>query len=430
MTKARDIADGVDTADIADGAITTAKLADNSINATKLDVSGNGTAGQVLASDADGSFSWADASDPLAYTTVSGTTPSLDVGSYNFFNQGTLTGNTTLSFASVPTEAEWKYTFKTAGTSGAWDITTLNETGKKSRVNSGGVGFARGSYVGKNGTKYYVAEYLRDAILEYDLSTAYDITTMSFNQYYNIPASTSLSTVHGVHFKTDGTEMYVTAGSDFIGQFNLSTAWDISTASHDSSTNLATQQANPYGAWFKPDGTKYYIVGTSPRYQIHEYTMSTAWDLSTGSYTTVSADLFDPDVTTGGTVNYPSGIQWKSDGTEVYIFSYLGDAIGRFTASTAWDMSTLSLTSKYSFLNGDDYWDGFIKEDDGAYLYLLSSSQVTEYKFETPYTITLPSSVQNKPNYVNSDSQVTYNFFTGDSGTNVYISNENQSWNK
>ena len=36
MTKARDIADGVDTADIADGAISTAKLADSAITDAKL----------------------------------------------------------------------------------------------------------------------------------------------------------------------------------------------------------------------------------------------------------------------------------------------------------------------------------------------------------------------------------------------------------
>jgi len=41
MTKARDIADGVDTADIADGAISTDKLADGSITSAKLDTNIN-----------------------------------------------------------------------------------------------------------------------------------------------------------------------------------------------------------------------------------------------------------------------------------------------------------------------------------------------------------------------------------------------------
>ena len=108
MTKARDIADGVDTADIADGAI----------NANKLNVSGNGTAGQLLKSDGDGSFTWVDTADPFTPTTVSGTTPSLDVGTYNFFDNGSLTGNPTLSFTNVPTQAKWQYTTEFAGSRG------------------------------------------------------------------------------------------------------------------------------------------------------------------------------------------------------------------------------------------------------------------------------------------------------------------------
>ena len=61
-------ADSVDSAEIADGAIdtvhigdlqvTTAKLADNAINATKLNISGNGSSGQAILSDGDGSFSY------------------------------------------------------------------------------------------------------------------------------------------------------------------------------------------------------------------------------------------------------------------------------------------------------------------------------------------------------------------------------------
>ena len=42
---------------------------DNSINASKLDVTGNGTSGQVLLSDGDGTFSWADRLESLNYET-------------------------------------------------------------------------------------------------------------------------------------------------------------------------------------------------------------------------------------------------------------------------------------------------------------------------------------------------------------------------
>lgn len=48
-------------------------IKDNSIGATQLNVSGNGTSGQVLASDGDGTFSWASAGGTGTVQTVTGT---------------------------------------------------------------------------------------------------------------------------------------------------------------------------------------------------------------------------------------------------------------------------------------------------------------------------------------------------------------------
>jgi len=50
----------IDTAHIGDSQVTSAKIADNNVTADELNVSGNGTSGQVLSSDGDGSFSWTD----------------------------------------------------------------------------------------------------------------------------------------------------------------------------------------------------------------------------------------------------------------------------------------------------------------------------------------------------------------------------------
>ena len=53
MSKARQLADF-----ISDSTVETAEIADGAVTAGKLNVTGNGTSGQALTSDADGSFSW------------------------------------------------------------------------------------------------------------------------------------------------------------------------------------------------------------------------------------------------------------------------------------------------------------------------------------------------------------------------------------
>lgn len=65
------IEDGsITSAEIANDAVTSAKVADNAVGAAALDVSGNGTAGQALLSDGDGSMSWGEAGKSFLGTTI------------------------------------------------------------------------------------------------------------------------------------------------------------------------------------------------------------------------------------------------------------------------------------------------------------------------------------------------------------------------
>lgn len=93
----------------------------------------------------------------------------------------------------------------------------------------------------------------------------------------------------GITWKPDGTRMYtVGASSDRVSQYNLSTAWDITTAEDVDTSGLSfyvgTQDSNPYRVRFSSDGTRMFIGGISSN-TIHIYSLSTAWDtLSTVSY--------------------------------------------------------------------------------------------------------------------------------------------------
>jgi DNA-binding beta-propeller fold protein YncE len=57
--------------------------------------------------------------------------------------------------------------------------------------------------------------------------------------------------------------MYLVANiNDNVHQYTLSTGFDLSTASYDSvSFNVNSQENNPYGLAFSTDGTKMYVVG-------------------------------------------------------------------------------------------------------------------------------------------------------------------------
>jgi hypothetical protein len=66
-------AGSVETADLIDDVVTAAKIAAGAVGASELAVSGEGTSGQYLGSDADGTFSWTSISaDPSMGGDLSG----------------------------------------------------------------------------------------------------------------------------------------------------------------------------------------------------------------------------------------------------------------------------------------------------------------------------------------------------------------------
>jgi DNA-binding beta-propeller fold protein YncE len=107
----------------------------------------------------------------------------------------------------------------------------------------------------------YVIGNVGDDVNEYDLSTAWDISTASYLQNFSIAAQETGPT--GVFFKPDGLKMYVIGfDGDAAYEYNLSTAWDVSTASYVQNFSVAAEALSPSGVFFKPDGRVMYVVGS------------------------------------------------------------------------------------------------------------------------------------------------------------------------
>ena len=204
----------------------------------------------------------------------------------------------------------------------AWDISTA------SYLQNFSVGLqelgASGLFFKPDGTKMYVTGFAGDDVNEYDLGVAWDVSTASYLQNFDI--SLQVATSRGVFFKPDGTKMYVSgATNDAVFEYSLSTAWNISTASYVQSFSVITQDNAPEDVFFKPDGTKMYIVGDGTN-TIYEYDLSTAWDIATSAYNSISFAVGTQEIS-------PNGVFFKSDGSKMYITGSTNDTI--FQYSTA-----------------------------------------------------------------------------------------------
>ena len=375
------------------------------------------SAGELLTTTGDGSGLTGIVIPPIFNpVAVSGATPALDVGSYNFFDSGTLTANTTVSFTSVPTNARWSYSFEPAIVEDFWDISTAIHV-QNLPVEAQDTGVS-GIFFKPDGTKMYIVGYTGDNVYEYDLSTDWDISTASFLQLFSVAAQ-DVNPV-GIFFKPDGTKMYISglSGQD-INEYDLSTAWDVSTASYLQSFLVGTQDTGPWGVFFKPDGTKMYVTGYVGD-NVYEYNLSTAWNISTASYL--------QNFYLGSQDTIPRGIFFKSDGTKMYITGDTGNDVNEYNLSTAWSVTTASYLQNFVVSSQDSAPQGVFFKPDGTKMYVIGDrygDKVNEYDVGTASTVTLPAAVKNNPSQaLRVNKQVTYEFFTMDGGTTVKLIGE------
>ena len=243
-----------------------------------------------------------------------------------------------------------------------------------------------------DGTKMYVMGQTGDDVNVYNLSTAFDVSTAS--HVGTRAVGTQDNQPWSLHFKTDGTSMYMVGGQyNTVFQYDLTTAFDIGTASYASkSFSVITQAPNARSLTFKPDGTKMYILDNQGD-DVYQYTLSTAWDVSTANYDTVSFSV------TSEATN-PYGITFNGDGTELFLADYSSNSVYRYTLTTAYDLSTASYSSVSFDLSSQtttptDVFFG----DSGKKMYIVGASADTIYQYTTGSTTTTATFDTSTGNY-------------------------------
>ena len=231
-----------------------------------------------------------------------------------------------------------------------------------------------------DGSKLFVMGQANETLYQYSLSTNWDIATASYDSVSFLLTSQTTS-VLSMHFKPDGTKVYLSsaAPNDEVLQYSLSTAWDLSTISYDSkSFSVASQSTSPYGLYFKTDGTKMYVISSAPNDTLFQYSLSTAWDVSTASYDSVSLGV-------SSVAPSPYGLDFNADGTRLYVVDIaLGEAIYQYSLTTAWDISTASYDSiSFTFSSQDINPRSAVFGDNGTKLYLGGLQNDSIYQYST-----------------------------------------------
>jgi len=311
-----------------------------------------------------------------------------------------------------------------------WDISSAsyNQTFDVSAkaANPTGV-FFRNDGGAEDGKQMYVLDSNSDSVHEYSLSTAWDISTATFDQSFSVSAQETVPKC--LFFRNDGgansgKTMYIGGYSgDDIGEYSLSTAWDISTASYTDNLSIAAETTEPTGLIFKPDGSKAFVLDTTYD-RVFQLSLSTDWDVSTGTFSYPTTDYFEL------TDAVATGLFFKSDGSKMFVGGAGSGVIREYSLSTAWAIETASFTTSFSVSSQDAsiselFFRNDGSADDGKKMYVLGSQNDRLYAYDLTTAWDISTASFDESVYVGTEALVPVGLAFASDGSKFYVSCNN-----
>jgi sugar lactone lactonase YvrE len=221
----------------------------------------------------------------------------------------------------------------------------------------------------------YVLGKTNNSVYEYDLSTSWDLSTAQYNNV-SFSIATQEGNAFGLAFSSTGDKMYVIGlTSDRIHEYDLSTNWDVSTAQYNNVRfSVTLQEGTPEGIAFSSTGDKMYVVGSTSD-SVYEYDLSTNWDLSTVQYNSVSLSVASQETT-------PTGLAFTSTGNKIYVIGATSDSVYEYDLSTNWDLSSASYNNvsfRVASQNGSPEGVAFSSIGDKMYMIGFSGGTIFQY---------------------------------------------------
>lgn len=236
---------------------------------------------------------------------------------------------------------------------------------------AGSAGSNYSSAYSVDGTKlYYNSSGL---ITQYTLSTPYNISTASNSgKSFDISGTSA----YGIDFSTDGTKLYLSARAyGSIRQYAMSTPWDISTASYTTqslNTTITTGSFVMQDLAVATDGSAIFFAVQDGTKLVYRLSLSTPWDASTATISPNSLSIASQ--TSAG----PIALAITKDGTNVLVA--VNNTILQYSLATAWNLSTASYVGSKTFAQLSEIYSLYFGNKDTQFI-ASGSSGSTSYQY-------------------------------------------------
>ncbi len=267
--------------------------------------------------------------------------------------------------------------------------------------------FSYGITFDDDGDKMYIVGFDsndKDIVVQYDLATPYDVSTKSFehklrevgtaNATTTILAAIGTSRIHDIRFNDDGSRMYLSMLNEGIKTFQLSTPYQISSASF-LNTRDPSDSGNFLAIEFDTTGRKLFIEDNN---EIDEYDVETAFDLS-------STLTYVDSLSLEGSA--ASSLAFSSDGTTLFVLDRVDQKIYEYSLTTGFDISSATLVDDYSVADEEVQPEGIAFNDDGSKVFITGTDgdkgggnddEVNEYTLNNAaYNLAVPTLSSSSP---------------------------------
>ena len=210
----------------------------------------------------------------------------------------------------------------------------------------------------------------------------------------------------GVLFNPDGTKMYSTGiTQNKIYMYNLTSPFVVTTATYASKICDLEGENDALMFRFNSNGTAMFVLDTKSTETIDKYSLTTAYDISTCTFVT------------GSSQDFGEGLEMRSfafsnDGLKIFIFDQDGNSnkhsIKQYSLSSSFDLSNPTLTTDYIGHNGDlnsieDFAQGLEFSSDGSKMFITGNNEDTILEFSLSNPFDLTATVTYEGEYIVND---------------------------
>jgi len=230
-----------------------------------------------------------------------------------------------------------------------------------------------------DGAHMYTIQWQEDDVIHWTLTTPWDINTAVFaDEKLAITEVAAPIDISDLYLDPTGTKMYLQGFTNkTMYQYTLGTAWNVSTAVYDSVSYVFDGYSAPYGIDFSADGSLFFVSDTGT-HTLYVHRMLTPWDLNTALF---RGDTYYLGLQDG----QPTDIAFSADGRTAFMLGDTGGDVTQYTLPDPWNVHTMVYngiafkpSSALSLLDVE----GLFVKPDGTKMYITDRFERKVYQFD------------------------------------------------